>query len=102
MTKHFGSAIKIPVQIDWFRWGGYSAIAVRVLIEWIESFKLETGDTVRFEDVIINNPSKGVIEIKTMEGHSYEVPPGYIIIRGVEGEFYPIESDIFNKTYNIK
>ena len=37
-----------------------------------------------------------------LEGTSYDLPDGYIIVRGVEGEFYPCEPNIFEKTYDIK
>ena len=37
--------------------------------------------------------------IRTLEGNSYEVEKGEIIIRGVKGEFYPCKPDIFDLTY---
>ena len=41
------------------------------------------------------------IKVKTMEGHSYKVPFNYIVIRGVDGEFYPCDPAIFAKTYYV-
>jgi hypothetical protein len=39
-----------------------------------------------------------VIFIATMEGRM-EARPGDWIIKGVQGEFYPIKNDIFEQTY---
>ena len=39
-----------------------------------------------------------VIVIKTLEGDMF-VNKGDLIIKGVNGEFYPCRPDIFNKTY---
>lgn len=38
------------------------------------------------------------IKIKTMEGEIYARPGDYII-KGIKGEFYPCNSDIFHATY---
>lgn len=38
------------------------------------------------------------LEIKTKEG-VMTANPGDYIIKGVQGEFYPIKEDIFEKTY---
>lgn len=39
-----------------------------------------------------------VIKINTLEG-VMDVPPGWWVIRGVKGEFYPCANDIFEATY---
>lgn len=44
---------------------------------------------------------KQKVEINTLEGSSYDLPLGYIVIKGVQGEYYPCELDIFNRTYDI-
>ena len=38
------------------------------------------------------------ITINTLEGREWATP-GYYIIKGVRGEFYPCEESIFNETY---
>lgn len=38
--------------------------------------------------------------INTLEGHSYLLSPQDVIIKGVNGEFYPCKKDIFEKTYD--
>lgn len=43
---------------------------------------------------------RGEVGIATMEGNWLVArPEGYWIIRGVEGEIYPCEGEIFSKTY---
>lgn len=42
---------------------------------------------------------KSSVKVRTIEGTSYEVPKGYWIIKGVNGEFYPCEDSIFQKSY---
>ena len=88
-----GKATKKPVEIDFYVWDAQ----VLFLDEWVESF----GDKM-LDNFIFNSKEDHSIEVKTLEGTSYSVPLGHIIIRGVEGEYYPCEPNIFNKTYNIK
>ena len=40
-------------------------------------------------------------KISTLEGVLYAVPEDDFIIRGVQGEIYPIKKDIFYKTYDV-
>ena len=44
------------------------------------------------------DPATGAVLIPTLEG-VMSVSPGDYIIRGVQGEFYPCKSDIFEATY---
>ena len=86
----YGTATKKPVLIDWFLWKG----SLNNLSDWITS-KEESPSK------IVDSIDDNSITIKTLEGSSYNVPEGYIIIRGVEGEYYPCDPKIFEKTYNI-
>lgn len=43
---------------------------------------------------------EGRLEIKTKEG-VMTANPGDYIIKGVQGEFYPIKEDIFLETYEL-
>jgi len=88
-----GKAIKKPVEIDWFEWQNEP----RLLMKWCESFGDVTSEnfTLKIEE----NLQLAPLRVLTLEGISYEVPSGYIIIRGVEGEYYPCEPTIFHKTY---
>ena len=86
----FGTANKKPVLIDWFKWEG----DLNDLFEWVETFGQKTSE--HFQKIAFRG-----LQVKTLEGSSYNVPEGYIIIRGIEGEYYPCEPTIFEKTYNI-
>ena len=44
--------------------------------------------------------SRAVIFVQTLEG-TMSAPLGYWIMKGVEGELYPCQPDIFDKTYEI-
>ncbi len=46
----------------------------------------------------VTDESRAVIFIQTLEG-TMAAPLGYWIMKGVEGELYPCQPDIFNKTY---
>lgn len=39
-------------------------------------------------------------EIKTLEG-TMIAKPGDYIVKGINGEIYPVKSDIFNQTYEL-
>jgi len=89
-----GKAKKKPVTIDWFEWDNN----IDSLKNWVNRFNDDIND--EFEIIsyrCINCPHK--IKVKTLEGSSYEVPRGYIIIRGIKGEYYPCEPKIFDLTY---
>ena len=62
--------------------------------EWVESF----GDSfpLKFEIGVM-----GHLFVNTLEGTSYAVSSDDVIIRGVQGEYYPCKKDIFNQTYEI-
>ncbi len=93
MKQICGTAIKKPVIINWFLWRGYSESHIHELEAWIHV----NGE--RFEDVI--DLSQGKPRILTLEGISYKLPDNYVIIRGVKGEYYPCELQIFNQTYEV-
>lgn len=46
----------------------------------------------------VTDESRAVIFIQTLEG-TMSAPLGYWIMKGVEGELYPCQPDIFDKTY---
>lgn len=95
MKQTIGKAVKKPVEIHWFLYKGWSASHVKELMAWTQSFGKDFGDVFEF------GATKGYLKVKTLEGSSYNVPDGYIIIRGVQGEFYPCDPEIFKQTYNI-
>lgn len=95
MRQMIGTASKKPVQINWFHWKTKIGPHLRELKAWVESF----GD--RYEDVVDTSQPEG-IRILTLEGISYVLPDNYIIIRGIKGEYYPCEYEIFLQSYDIE
>jgi hypothetical protein len=91
MSNVFGKAIKKPVEIDFCE-----ADDVPAIIRWTQSFNDE------FDEHFSYNISTTELKVKTLEGSSYNVPEDYYIIRGVRGEYYPIEGKIFRETYDIQ
>lgn len=60
----------------------------------------ELSDFMGELNVNYENPDKPVIPITTLEGVMITSIGDYII-KGVNGEFYPCKSDIFEKTYEF-
>lgn len=89
-------AIKKPIVIDFIPYS-YNLIEVG---EWVRSF----GDKFS-EHFIVDMPtgdsSTPILRVKTLEGTSYEVTTDDMVIRGINGEYYPCKKDIFYKTYDV-
>lgn len=94
MEQLCGTATKKPVKINWFKWKGYSESHIHELEAWVESLGEELSE-------VISYTYTGKVRVLTLEGISYDLPDGYIIIRGIKGEYYPCEPKIFEQTYNI-
>jgi hypothetical protein len=91
---NYGKARKKPVEIDWFEWDKNRE---NELITWVKSFGQDID-----EHFLLFLTRGTLLQVKTIEGTSYDVPHGYIIIRGVAGEYYPCNTEIFKATYNIE
>lgn len=79
---------KLPVEIEAVYWNGGNLDEVKEFL----------GDSfVGYEFERCMN-GKRIISVKTLEG-VYDTPKDYYFIKGIEGEFYPCEPNIFNKTY---
>ena len=81
-------AKKKPVIVECMKWTGENSLAVKDFC----------GDKVQFVPDIMLGCS--VAAIKTLE-RTMSATPGDIIIKGVNGEFYPCKPDIFEKTYEL-
>lgn len=88
VAERFASRPKI---IEAVPWDG-TAEGATPIIDWI----LDHGGTARYHDAIGDAPAR--IAIDTLEGTMY-ANPGYRVIRGVKGEFYPCEAEIFAISY---
>jgi hypothetical protein len=51
------------------------------------------------EGAVFVSPVGLGVQIKTLEGTSYYLPKGHWVIKGVNGEFYPCDPDVFAKSY---
>jgi len=94
---------KKPVVIEavQLRWDTWSEICDFVTLPWGEDgvHGVYTRDGVIITAITtdIGDDEIGLV-IPTLEGNMLGVKNDYII-KGVQGEFYPIKSDIFNQTY---
>lgn len=81
---------KLPVVIEAVRWLGSNRDEINDFIQPLQSGEARHG----YAD-------DGTLLIKTLEsGHGMHMATiGDMIIRGVDGEFYPCKPDIFAKTY---
>lgn len=92
---------KKPVTIEAEKWDGTRDHAQRLISEVVRA-----GGTAGYIDSVttVAGPGRGMttvgphIQISTLEGHM-RLMPGHWLIQGVEGEFYPCDPDIFEKTY---
>ena len=86
---------KKPVKIQAIQWTGDNLKDVIRFTGWHKSAS-EKWTWEEYKQVV---KEKG-LKIFTMEG-SYIAKVGSYIIKGVEGEFYPCDDRIFNKTYEL-
>lgn len=86
-------ATKKPVDIEFWQCNGDLAQKHKI-VAWI----LENGHKAYIED---NFAAQGpdLIKIVTLEGEM-TVLENDVVIKGVQGEFYPCKPDIFNETYD--
>lgn len=95
---------KKPVVIDAMQFKGGAAAATPIInwvlenggtARWMEEYEVPEVDTEYSGDSLII-PER--ITISTLEG-DMAANVGWWVIRGVKGEFYPCDPDIFEKTY---
>jgi hypothetical protein len=85
-------ARKKPVEINYHIWDGDYI----ELVNWLGNM----DDLIKDHFIVSQLGFENEIWVRTLEGDSYKVPHGYVIIRGVEGEYYPCDPIIFDKTYD--
>ena len=96
--------MKKPIEVD-----AYQLIDSRLSIRQALIFMGQTVDTPstiqesKFEDYCHIVRDDGGIFLKTLEsdGETQLASFGDYIIKGVQGEYYPIKPDIFEQTYDI-
>ena len=70
-----------------------------VTIQFVQFNGKNYQEVIEFAKSAYLHPDGSLI-IKTLEGNM-TVSNGDMVIRGIQGEFYPCKPDIFNATYNI-
>lgn len=85
-------ARKKPVEVEVCQWTGDN-------IEEIMSFCGPKAHDI-YQINLANMPTEYSLIIHTLEGN-HRATIGDYIIKGVSGEFYPCNEDIFHKTYDI-
>lgn len=76
---------KKPVEIQAIKYDGTNA-------DEIIEFGFQAG-------IRPKEPGSFTLVVPTLEG-THEIEPGYFVIRGVKGEFYGCDPDIFALTYD--
>ena len=82
-------AIKIPVVIELIQWDG-TYKGYREIKEFAQPHQVD----------ILKLVAADILVIKTLEGNM-TAGKGDYIAKGVKGEVYPINEEIFNETYKI-
>jgi len=84
---------KLAIEVEAFRWTG--GVDQTEDPEW-------AIEAIREGKIHFNNGGTPDVRmvIQTIEGRM-EASPGYWIVRGVQGEIYPVRADIFKQTYEI-
>ena len=108
---------KKPIVIEAMRFVGEASETQQVL-DWLADnlYPMLVGDyadpeTLRYHDQdekdfsrpdkgVYIDPANGDIIIRTLEG-DMRARYGYYIVKGIGGEFYPCDADIFNSTYSF-
>lgn len=102
MTAAVGRYRKRPVEVEAVQWDGTAAGATPI-VDWV----LANGGTARYA-CVGHYPDLGcdgreeshVVAIDTLEG-TMAARPRWWVLRGVRGEFYPCEDEIFAATYDL-
>lgn len=90
-----GKAIKKPIEIDFCK----NPTDINKLNDWVTSFG---DDFTKHFDVVDDGVLEKGIKVNTFEGSSYYIKGTDVILRGTKGEYWPVDGEIFNETYNIQ
>lgn len=83
---------KKPLVIEAFRYG------TDEIPDWFINYNVQIQNNIDFMGMCESIRKYGYIP--TLEGNMY-VSEGDYIVKGVNGEIYPVKEDIFNKTYEL-
>lgn len=85
---------KKPIVIEAMRWegGDYECLKKFCGLNWNRADAVDERGPNDKENVVVFNP---------LEDQWLNVPVGHWIIRGVKGELYPCDPEVFDATYEI-
>ena len=89
-------AKKKPVIIDFFPINDID-LQLSEIQDWVKSF----GDNFSDKFHMPQDKKLSELYVLTLEGTSYTITNSDVIIRGVQGEYYPCKKDIFEQTYDV-
>lgn len=78
--------IKLPIPIEAVQWGGHA------------NYPIDEHNFLFDESQFGIDGEEVVLIVHTWEG-DMKAYPGDYIVRGVDGEYYPVKKEIFEKTY---
>ena len=102
-------AMKKPVEIECWRFDGYLSTAATIIANGAPALFVPTGyeHHLRRDNEFdaggnghIRDDAPAYLAIHTLEGWM-RADIGWVIIKGVQGEFYPCKPEIFEETYDI-
>lgn len=88
---------KKPVEVEAIQYDGTRDSALSIF-EWIKTHT--DVDPRHYIDLIPDDDDKPILLITTLEG-SMQALQGHWIIKGVQGEYYPCDPEVFKKSYDI-
>ena len=80
---------KKPVVVEAMQWEPENLLQARLVVGWLKAVGAD-----------FHHPDGYRLAIRTLEGEML-VSPGDMVIKGVQGEFYPCKPDIFAATYEL-
>lgn len=86
-------ARKRPVEVEFWKIGTPAKDTPLWVFEAFLAGKMCTG----FRDAAMTTP---VLQVYTLEGPMHAATGDYLV-RGVEGELYPVKASVFEKTYEL-
>lgn len=78
--------IKLPIPIEAVQWGGHA------------TYPIDEHNFLFYASHLDLDGSEAVLIVHTLEG-DMKAHPGDYIVRGGDGEYYPVKKEIFEKTY---
>lgn len=67
----------------------------------IEAEEFRSEMSKEFRDQLCDCLGESGWHVHTLEGASYSLKLGDMIIKGIKGEFYPCDKEIFDLTYSL-